>query len=309
MTSALPFDDIRALVDRLPGRNPGAVETATRDVQTSRIARLGGWLGRWSASAKAPARRPLVAVFAGTHGAAQHLPAAATPSVADRVASIGAGAATLNSLCASFDLGLKVFDLALSMPTGDIATGAALDERACAATMAFGMEAVAGGTDLLCVSGLGDAADCVAAIMVSRLCDAPLEGLVGEAERDVARRLDAAVTAGHGRNLLNPLEALRRLGGREFAAIAGAILAARMERAPVILDGKPAIAAAAVLHALRADALFHCKLAAMPAEPGWAALLRELDIDVLLDSSFAGDAGEAGAVAGGIVKAAAAALR
>ncbi len=59
----------------------------------------------------------------------------------------------------------------------------------------------------------------------------------------------------------DPLELLRRLGGRESAALAGAILAARTQRTPVLLDGAPAVAAAAVLAAIDPAAIAHCRLA------------------------------------------------
>ena len=67
------------------------------------------------------------------------------------------------------------------------------------------------------------------------------------------KRKIAAVEAGlalHAAHLNDPLEVLRRLGGREIAAICGAIIAARLQRIPVILDGYVVTAAAAVLHAL-----------------------------------------------------------
>ncbi|MFD9727550.1 nicotinate-nucleotide--dimethylbenzimidazole phosphoribosyltransferase, partial [Streptomyces sp. NPDC059072] len=37
--------------------------------------------------------------------------------------------------------------------------------------------------------------------------------------------------------MTDPFEVLRHLGGLELAAIAGAVLAARMARIPVLLDG------------------------------------------------------------------------
>ena len=155
-----------------------------------------------------------------------------------------AGGAPVNGACLAHDIGLKVFDLALHLPTGDITKEAALDERACAATMAFGMEAVAGGTDLLCVSGLGVGEETVAAAILRRCMAVP--GATGDADREGMRPLSSN-GRGHRSgarapkaHLNDPLEALRRLGGREFAAIAGAIIAARMERVPVVLDGPAA---------------------------------------------------------------------
>ncbi len=55
-------------------------------------------------------------------------------------------------------------------------------------------------------------------------------------EGDVLARKIAAVekaVALHGPHLADPLEVLRRLAGREIAAMAGAILAARMQKVPL----------------------------------------------------------------------------
>ena len=95
-------------------------------------------------------RRPLVCVFAGNHGVvAQGVSAFPQSVTRQMLENFAAGGAAINQICAAYDLGFKVFDLALDLPTGDFTQEDALDERACVATMAFGMEALAGGADLL----------------------------------------------------------------------------------------------------------------------------------------------------------------
>ena len=54
-----------------------------------------------------------------------------------------------------YGIGLKVFELALDIPTADITEAAAMEEAACAATIAFGMEAIAGDVDVLCLGEMG----------------------------------------------------------------------------------------------------------------------------------------------------------
>ena len=71
------------------------------------------------------------------------------------VANFQSGGAAVNQICKTFDIGLKVFELALELPTRDISVDAALDEDECAATIAYGMEAIAGGCDLLCIGEMG----------------------------------------------------------------------------------------------------------------------------------------------------------
>ena len=73
------------------------------------------------------------------------------------------------------------------------------------------------------------------------------------------------------------------LGGRELAAIAGAVLAARAYRIPVLLDGFVATAAILPLTRLNAAILDHCRAGHVSAESGHRALLRQLGLKPLLD--------------------------
>ena len=87
----------------------------------------------------------------------------------------------------------------------------------------------------------------------------------------------------HGPEFDDPLDALRRMGGLELAAIGGAVLAARMARVPVILDGFACCAAAAVLHRLDPSALDHCIVGHRSVEPGHALLLDAIGKTPVLD--------------------------
>ena len=222
-----------------------------------------------------------------------------------------AGGAAINQICLVNDLGLKVFDLALHLPTQDITIGPALDERGCAATMAYGMEAIAGGTDLLILGDLGVGNSTVAAAMFRLLFGGEGSDWVGPGsgadEAMMARKAEVVEKAAalHGGHAKNPLEVLRRVGGREFAAMAGAIIAARAEKIPVVLDGFAATAAAAVLHAMNPAALDHCLLSHLSAEPGHARAVARLGLEPLLDLRLAHGEGTGAALAAGLVKTAA----
>ena len=123
---------------------------------------------------------PLVAVFAGNHGVVAQgvspFPASVTQAM---VANFQSGGAAINQICKTFDLSLKVYELALSQPTGDITAGPALDERGCAATMAFGMEALAGAPDLLALGEMGIGNTTVAAAIYCALFGGEAEEWVG----------------------------------------------------------------------------------------------------------------------------------
>ena len=113
-----------------------------------------------------------------------------------------------------------------------------------------------------------------------------------------------AAVALHRDHLADPLEVLRRLGGREIAAMVGAILAARIERIPVILDGYVVCAAAAVLHALDPAALDHCVAGHRSAEGAHGEVLRRLGKVPLLDLGLRLGEGTGAALAAGIVRSA-----
>lgn len=320
MTSALPFDDLRELVAALPAADEPArarvralfARTDKKQDSLGRLEDVAAWLAAWSGRAPPMVMRPLVAIFAGNHGVARHAisprPLSAT---AEAVELCAAGGAAINQVCIAYDLGLKVFDLALDLPTGDITQEAALDERGCAATVAFGMEAIAGGTDLLCLGDLGVGNSTVAAALLAALFGGTGAEWVGEGSgADAAMMVRKAVAvddalAFHGAHLSDPLEALRRVGGREFAALAGAIVAARTQKIPVLLDGLAALSAAAVLHALNPAALDHCLLADRPAEPAGAKTAEWLGLTPLLDLGISHCEGVGAGLAAGLVKAAA----
>jgi nicotinate-nucleotide--dimethylbenzimidazole phosphoribosyltransferase len=198
------------------------------------------------------------------------------------------------------------------MPTADFAEEPALDERGCAATMAFGMEAVAGGVDLIALASIGVGASTAAAAISAALFGASGGDWVGEgAGADATMRARKAEIVDRGLALHtghrgDPLEVLRRLGGREFAAIAGAIIAARMEKVAVILGSFAATAAAAVLHRANPAALDHCLLSHVEAgEPGHRRLAKALGLQPFLDLGLDEGEGAGAALAAGVVRSAA----
>jgi len=320
MTSALPFDDFRDLMQALPEGDEAAADRvralfARAEKPAGSLGRLediAAWLAQWSGRAPPSINRPLVAIFAGSHGVtAQGVSPRPVEATARAVELCAAGGAAVNQICLAGDLGLKVFDLALHLPTGDITRDAALDEHGCAATMAFGMEAVAGGADLLCLGDLGVGNSTVAAAMLCMLHGGAGTDWVGSGSgadtamiNHKADAVDRAVAL-HGVYRGDPFEVLRRVGGREFAAIAGAIIAARAQKVPVVLDGYGAIAAVAVLHAVNPGILGHCLLAARPTDSGLARAVERLGLQPLLDLQLAHGEGVGAALAAGVLKAAA----
>jgi len=316
--SGLPFDDIRNLLRDLPEADREAAARCRAHEQRltkppgalGRLESISEWLASWQAHYPPRADRPVVAVFAGNHGVvAQGVAAYPAAVTAQMVANFQAGGAAVNQICKAFDLGLKVFELALGHPTRDITAAPALDEAECAATMAYGMEAIEG-CDLLCIGEMGIGNTTIAAAVCNGLFGGDAAEWVGPGTgvdaAGLARKADAVrrAVALHKDHLGDPLEVLRRLGGRELAAMAGAVLAARLQRIPVLLDGYVATAAAAVLAAARPGALDHCLAAHCSAEPAHRKLLARLGKEPLLDLGMRLGEGSGAALAASLIKAA-----
>lgn len=317
--SALPFDDIRALFNDLPGPDTHAAQMVNeRDAQLTKppgalgkLEDIAEWLAAWTGR-RPQITRPLVAIFAGNHGVTKQgvspFPAEVTVQM---VANFTNGGAAINQICIANDLGLKVFDLALEIPTKDITEEPAMDERTCAATMAFGMESIAGGTDLLCIGEMGIGNTTIASAIYHALFGGTAEEWVGPGTghdpAGVALKADVIKRAIelHKDHLGDPLEVLRRLGGREIAAMAGAILAGRVQRIPVVIDGFVASAAAAVLYAIDSTSLDHCIFGHVSAEPAHQKALQAMNKTALLNLDMRLGEGTGAALAAGIIKAAA----
>lgn len=318
MTQA-PFDDFRALLPMLPLADERAMEAARKRQQTltkpvgslGKLEDIAVWYAGWRSAEMPIVSRPLVAVFAGNHGVTDENVTPYPREVTQQmVENFTAGGAAINQICVAYDLGLKVFDLALEYPTMDITKDAAMDERSCAATMAFGMESIAGGTDLLAIGEMGIGNTTIAAALSMALFGGTAEDWVGPGTGSTGdyylRKLNAVKTALalHKDHLDDPFEVLRRLGGREIAAMVGAILAARMEKIPVILDGFVVTAAASILYAANPHALDHCIAGHVSAEPAHRRLLAKIGMEPLLDLHMRLGEGTGAAMAAGVVKAA-----
>jgi nicotinate-nucleotide--dimethylbenzimidazole phosphoribosyltransferase len=313
------FDWVRDLMSRMPGPSEASrqavwarqAELTKPPGSLGRLEEIAAFLAAWQAKPKPSLNQPTVIVFAGNHGVVGKGVSAYPGSVTSAmVANFIAGGAAINQICSANGLDLKVFDLALDAPAKDITEAAALDEKEAAAAFATGMDAAGGDIDLLCLGEMGIGNTTIAAAIYHALYGGTAAEWAGRGtgidDRGLARKIAAveAAVALHKGYLADPFELMRRLGGREIAAMAGAILAARLRRIPVILDGYVVCAAAAVLHALDKTALDHCIAGHVSAEGAHKEVLRRLGKKPLLDLGLRLGEGSGAALAFGIVKAA-----
>ena len=131
----------------------------------------------------------------------------------------------------------------------------------------------------------------------------PGTGVQGDA-LDNKTRIVAESVALHAETKGDPLEIMRRLGGRELAAVTGAVIAARMGRVPVLLDGYATTAAAAILHCIDPQLIDHCVVAHCSAEPGHTRLLQAIGKEPLLNLGMRLGEASGAALALGLLRAA-----
>jgi nicotinate-nucleotide--dimethylbenzimidazole phosphoribosyltransferase len=184
---------------------------------------------------------------------------------------------------------LRVFELALDLPTGDITVQPAMDDKTCVATIAYGMEAIAGRPDLLAIGEMGIGNTTIAAAIYAALYGGSGADWVGRGtgvdDQGLGRKAAAvdAALAFHHSALTDPLSILARLGGREIAAMLGAIIAARQQKIPVIVDGFVATSAAAIAHAINPRSIDHCLFAHVSAETAHPRALQAMRVKPLFD--------------------------
>lgn len=312
--------DLRSLLDQLPGADTAARRAAEiREPQLTkppgalgRLEELAAWLATWQGRHPPTMDAPRCVIFAGNHGvAARGVSAFPAEVTAQMVANFEADGAAINQLCKANGIALSVSALDLDHPTADFTEGPAMSEDEVVAALNTGLAAGAKPADLLCLGEMGIANTTAAAALCHALFGGtatgwtgPGTGVDGDTLTIKTRVVSEAVTR-HTAETRDPLDLLRRLGGRELAAIAGAVIGARLTRVPVLLDGFICTAAAAALEAARPGALDHCQVAHRSQEPGHALLYGQLGKQPLLDLGLRLGEGSGAATAVPLLRAAA----
>ncbi len=266
---------------------------------------LAGWQGR-----EAPRLEKVEAlIFAGNHGVTARgvspYPASVT---AQMVENFKAGGAAICQLCDAYGIQLNVEALNLDTPTADMCEAPAMTEEHCKTAMETGARAVHKETDVLLLGEMGIGNTTSAAALCCALLGGEASSWAGPGTgldaQGIAHKAETVANAVnlHGPACREPFEALRRLGGRELAAITGAIMEARARRIPVLLDGFVCSAAALVPEKIHSGALDHCLAGHVSAEPAHARLLDCLGMVPVVDLGMRLGEGTGAAVALGVLR-------
>ncbi len=279
-----------------------------------RLEELAIFFAGWQGKARPQIARARAAIFAGNHGVTVHGVSAFPPSVtAQMVANFAAGGAAINALSEAAGLELAIVALDLDRPTADFTVDAAMSETECLDALNRGGAVVDTDLDLIVLGEMGIGNSTAAAALCARSFDGsaadwagPGTGIDGYGIARKAAVIDQAI-AFHADAPRTAFETLRRVGGREIAAIAGAILRARQLGIPVLLDGFICTSAIAPLAADNPAIADHCLAGHCSAEPGHKRLLGQLNLDPLLALDMRLGEGSGAAVATNIVRSALAA--
>lgn len=288
--AAKPFEDLRKLLASIADINTYQDEQDVISWMQS--------IANGAEDKKIETHRSLITLFASSNGIDEDVSRSATKQQLRKLMDdSAAGNGRLNKMCEVYGHGLRIFDLALDMPTKKSYLEPTLDEKNAAATVAFGMEAIAGGADILAVGALATAAEQVAASVALAIMPETAQIIESEMADDFALISRIATNCQENK----PLEILAAIGGREIAAIIGAIISARTAHVAVILDDLPSLVAALILQQENPNLTSHCRLAICQSD-----LMNALLQKMYMQSVFAADSpklnGANAALAMGILK-------
>ena len=255
--------------------------------------RLSGMMG------KAPnPDQPAITVFAGDHGvAAENVSAFPQVVTGEMVRNFASGGAAICVLSKAANATLEVVNLGtvnnpgelsgvvqavIAEQTQNLAMGPAMSQDQLEQGMQQGQaaieRAVRSGKNIFVGGDMGIANTTAATALICAYLHKPAAeiagpgtGLDAKGVAHKAKIIDDALAL-HQCTEKSPEEVLRRLGGFEIAALAGAYIAAAQKGMPVVIDGF--ITSAAALAACRINP--HCGkwmlLSHVSAEPGYAAV-------------------------------------
>lgn len=249
-----------------------------------------------------------ISIFAADHGiAAEGVSAFPQEVTGQMLANFAHGGAAISVLARHLSAPLELIDLGLAheiapLPgvrhlnlaagTASFLHGPAMTVAECDAALQAGADAIeraaADGAELFIGGEMGIGNTSSTCALSALLLDRPVAELIGVgtglsplALRHKTKVVERAV-AHHRAHASDAVEALRRVGGLEIAALAGACIAAAQQGIPVLVDGYISTAAALCAVRMNADVRPWLLYSHRSAEPGHRLLLQELDAEPLL---------------------------
>lgn len=318
--SHFPFQSVSEFETKLaamPSEDDGArVEAHARNAQLTkpqgslgRLEEIAIWYAGWRGSPRPSIANPQIVIFAGNHGVTAQGISLFPPEVTHQmVLNFEHGGAAINQLARESGAKLEVVSLDLDKPTADFTEKPAMSDAELLDALNRGWNAVDPSCDLFVAGEMGIGNTTSAAAMAYALFGGDASDWAGRGTgldaAGVAHKASIVERAVKLHTSRTPLEILRCLGGREIAAMTGALASARDKSIPVILDGFIVCSAASVLHTINASLLDHAVAGHQSEEAAHAAMLEKMGKKPLLNLQLRLGEGSGAALAIQIVKAA-----
>ncbi|MFB6290204.1 MAG: nicotinate-nucleotide--dimethylbenzimidazole phosphoribosyltransferase [Candidatus Bipolaricaulia bacterium] len=268
-------------------------------------------------------------VFAGDHGVAEEgvsaYPQEVTVQMLGNFIHEGAAINVLGEYVESevvvVDVGVaseeipeSVIDRKIDKGTENFLTGPAMPRENALESLRVGYETVdelaGSGLDLLGVGDMGIGNTTPSSAITSVMTGAPPEKVTGRGtgidEKTLAEKVDAVKKGLEENNpdSDDPVDVLRKVGGYEIGAIAGAYLAGAANRVPLLVDGFITTAGALIAYGLEPRVADYMIASHRSLEEGHNVALDELGLEPLLDLNLRLGEGTGAALAMNLVEAA-----
>jgi nicotinate-nucleotide--dimethylbenzimidazole phosphoribosyltransferase len=299
-----------------------------------RLERLALQLARIAGEVTPPDPAAYLLTFAGDHGVARHGVSAYPAEVtAQMVANIASGTAASSVLCRAHRIHHRVVDVGVAAQcrhpavsqrnvmrgTEDSLTRPAMTREQAHASIQAGVQEVAelGGDpfSLLCVGEMGIGNSAVAAMIACALTAITPEEAVGPGTGVTGQQLQhkiqvvRAVLEQRRPDRSDPVGALAAVGGTEFGAMTGAMLAGAARGWAVVVDGYIAGTAALVALAMQPRLRDFLIWSHRSAEPGASKIIEHVGVEPVLDLELRLGEGTGAALVVPILRAALSILR
>jgi nicotinate-nucleotide--dimethylbenzimidazole phosphoribosyltransferase len=270
---------------------------------------LAVFLASWQGKTMPSLETAQAIVFAGNHGVcAQGVNPFPQDVTMQMVKNFKAGGAAINQICEVSGADLTVIPLSLETPTADFTRDEAMSEIELCEAMETGFQSVNLDADIILLGEMGIGNSTISSALATSVFGGSVESWVGAgtgSDQKGQAHKAAIIELGikkHGSQ--KGLKALQTFGGREQAAICGAILAARSASIPVLLDGFICTAAAAPLFGASRSSLDHCLFGHLSTEPGHKFLLEAMGKSAILNLNMRLGEGTGAALALSIIRSA-----
>ena len=256
-----------------------------------RLEELAIWLAGWQGNKNKLIIDPAYCIlFCGNHGVVEEgvsaYPSEVTKQMVENFKNNGAA---INHICDVADIKLIINPIELDNPTKNITKENALKESEVFEAMRIGSNSIPDDAKIILLGEMGIGNTTIASTLsaasfggMGKEWVGPGAGLEKNEIELKAKIIDRALTLNY-QSKNDPITTLKKFGGRELAAIAGAVIKCRMKRIPVILDGFVCSASLSPFVKQFPDLLEHCQVAHLSSEPGHLLLLDYFCIKPILD--------------------------